>query len=241
MNTQNISRYGVLFAVVFCAFLTSAPSNTSAAAELFPDSQSAEEIALLEDLVIWVEGEAETTPLTSTPLTLREAIHERSASFEVFRHFPGSEARSAQLAGVPYAASIRATAERHGVDALLLAAIVEAESSFNPRAVSHRGAVGLMQVMPASAGATSPESLVEPDANLDAGARYLRSLLERFGGDLELTLAAYNAGPTNVRRYGGVPPFRETRNYVERVLGIYVARTREVWQESAAAVALSEV
>ena len=140
----------------------------------------------------------------------------------------------------PNVASIRRAAARHGVDALLVTAIVQAESSFDPRAVSHRGAVGLMQVMPASAGSHGVR-LAEPEVNLDVGARYLRRLLERYGGDLELALAAYNAGPGNVRRYGGVPPFRETRRYVEKVLGLYVAYCRAAWHESGAARRLEEL
>ncbi len=227
-------RHGALVPVVFCAiFVSAAPSNT--AAELVLDAQSAEEIELLEELALWVEPEAD-----AEATTLREALRERPAGFEVLRHYPGSEARSMVLEGIPYAASIRRAAERHGVDALLVAAIVEAESGFDARAVSRRGAVGLMQVMPAYAGTRSAR-LAEPEVNLDAGASYLRRLLERYGGDLELVLAAYNAGPTNVRRYGGVPPFRETRRYVEKVLGIYVAHYREAWRESGAASRLAEL
>jgi len=227
-------RHGALVPVVFCAILANAtPSNTSA--ELVLDAQSAEEIELLEELALWFEPEA-----GGESMTFRQALRERPEGFEVLRQFPGTEARSRVLENVPYAAAIRRVAERHGVDELLVAAIVEAESSFNAEAVSHRGAVGLMQVMPAYAGARSAR-LTEPEVNLDVGARYLRRLLERYGGDLELVLAAYNAGPENVRRYDGVPPFRETRRYVEKVLGIYVSFCREAWHESGATQPLDEL
>ncbi|HEX5759437.1 MAG TPA: lytic transglycosylase domain-containing protein [Thermoanaerobaculia bacterium] len=130
------------------------------------------------------------------------------------------------LEGLPFGDSIRAAADRHRLDALLVAAVVEVESRFLPRAVSPRGAVGLMQVLPATAGPYGAADLHDPRANLDVGSRYLAALLDLYDGDLTFALAAYNAGPAVVARYGGVPPFRETRRYVERVLGRY-ARSRE--------------
>jgi soluble lytic murein transglycosylase-like protein len=121
---------------------------------------------------------------------------------------------------LPFELEIQAAATRHGVDALLLTAIVNAESGFNPDAVSARGAVGLMQILPSTANVEA-EQLLDPARNLDCGAAYLRSLLDAFGGDLELTLAAYNAGPTQVRRHGGMPPFAETQSFVDKVITIY--------------------
>jgi soluble lytic murein transglycosylase-like protein len=116
-----------------------------------------------------------------------------------------------------------------------VASIIEAESGFNPCAISNQGAVGLMQIMPTTAGSDELARLTDPTRNLDLGTAYLRQLLDLYDGDLELTLAAYNAGPANVRRYGGLPPFRETRKYVERVLGTYVDHHREAWHDSGAA------
>jgi soluble lytic murein transglycosylase-like protein len=134
---------------------------------------------------------------------------------------PISEIPAAALVlGLPFELEIQAAAARHGVDSLLLAAIVKAESGFNPDAVSARGAVGLMQILPSTANEEMAQ-LFDPARNLDCGAAYLRSLLEAFGGDLELSLAAYNAGPTQVRRHGGMPPFAETRAFVGKVLAIY--------------------
>ncbi len=108
-------------------------------------------------------------------------------------------------------------AQRHGVDAKLVRAVVKAESSFNPRSVSSAGAMGLMQLMPDTARSLGVTDPFDPAQNLDGGVRYLKGLMERFG-DLRLALAAYNAGPNAVRRSGGVPPFTETQNYVERVM-----------------------
>jgi soluble lytic murein transglycosylase-like protein len=119
----------------------------------------------------------------------------------------------------PYGGSIWETARRHGLNPSLLAAVARVESRFDPRAVSHRGARGLMQVMPATGRRLGlrPAELFDPEKNLDAGARYLRQLADRFGDDLALVLAAYNAGEGAVERFGGVPPYRETQTYVARV------------------------
>jgi soluble lytic murein transglycosylase-like protein len=113
---------------------------------------------------------------------------------------------------------IRAAALRHGVPPELVLAIVEAESSFDPYAVSPRGARGLMQLMPVTASSLDVDDVFDPYENIDAGVRHLRRLLDRFDGDLPLVLAAYNAGEGAVQFYGGVPPYRETRRYVARIL-----------------------
>jgi soluble lytic murein transglycosylase-like protein len=155
------------------------------------------------------------------------ALHDNKDNFEIYRAFHGDRPRP--LVGKPYADLIRNASSRSGVDSLLLAAIVEAESRFDAKAVSHRGAIGLMQLMPASVG-KSPDELFEPGLNLDLGAAYFRTLLDTFGGDLELALAAYNAGPGQVRRFGGIPPFEETRNFVDRVLAYYVEHHQAQWR-----------
>ena len=110
---------------------------------------------------------------------------------------------------------------RHGIDPLLVRAIIEVESGFNPRAVSPKGAMGLMQLMPSVAQCMGLKDPFNPEENIEAGVRYLKVLLERFGHDLALTLAAYNAGPEAVDLSKGVPPYAETRRYVERVLRVY--------------------
>ena len=126
---------------------------------------------------------------------------------------------TAPIPSTPYGAQIFLAAREQGVNPELVAALVRAESAFNAGAVSHKGAGGLMQLMPATArrfGLTDAERF-QPARNLEAGTRYLRWLLERFEGDVPLALAAYNAGEGTVARYGGVPPYRETRNYIRRI------------------------
>lgn len=216
-----------LHVLILCVLSTAAPSD-SVPPTLELEPVDASEVALFEDVSEWVDEERE---VPTDRASVRDEIRRRSTSFEVFRSYHGAEERHALVGTMPYGEIIRRASLRYGVDALLLASVIEAESGFDPRAVSRRGAVGLMQLLPTTAG-TDAESLVDPTLNVDRGARYLRGLLDLYGGDLELALAAYNAGPGNVRRHGGVPPFRETRAYVEKVLRRYVDHHRTVWQAS---------
>lgn len=110
-------------------------------------------------------------------------------------------------------------ANLHNVDLTMVKAIIMAESSYNKGSVSERGAVGLMQLMPGTARSLGVKNLLNPEENIHAGVKYYKSLLNRFNGDEELALAAYNAGARNVRKYNGIPPFKETRQYIEKVLG----------------------
>ena len=123
------------------------------------------------------------------------------------------------LPETPYAELIYGAAERHGLNPALVAAVVRAESAFEPSAVSVKGAQGLMQLMPATARrfGLGDGEVFEPAKNLDAGSRYLAWLVERFDGDLPSVLAAYNAGEGTVDRYRGVPPYRETYRYLRRI------------------------
>ena len=120
-------------------------------------------------------------------------------------------------AGTPYAAEITAAAKKHGVDPALLVGLVKQESNFNPNAGSPAGAQGLTQLMPATAASLGVTNVHDPAQALDGGAKYLRQQLDRFGGDVARALAAYNAGPGAVERFGGVPPYAETQDYVRKV------------------------
>jgi soluble lytic murein transglycosylase-like protein len=120
-------------------------------------------------------------------------------------------------AGTPYAAEITAAAKKHGIDPALLAGLVKQESGFNPNAGSPAGARGLTQLMPGTAAGLGVSNVLDPAQSLDGGAKYLRQQLDAFGGDVTRALAAYNAGPGAVQRYGGVPPYAETQNYVRIV------------------------
>lgn len=118
----------------------------------------------------------------------------------------------------PFYHHIMQAAATYNVDPALIRAIIVAESSSNPAAVSKRGAQGLMQLMPTTAKALGIEDSFDPGLNIDGGVRYFKRLLDRFEGNVRLALAAYNAGSRYVRKYGGVPPFRATRRYIKKVL-----------------------
>jgi soluble lytic murein transglycosylase-like protein len=113
---------------------------------------------------------------------------------------------------------IKEAADRYGVAEDLIAAVIEAESQFNPRAVSRRGAQGLMQLMPDTAASLGVEDPFSPRENIHGGVRHLRSLLDRFDNNVPLALAAYNAGHVAVIHHGGIPPYPQTRAYVSRIL-----------------------
>jgi len=123
----------------------------------------------------------------------------------------------------PYGQLIYDIAIRHSINPHLVAAMIHVESAFNPRAVSRKGACGLMQLLPDTGrrfGLRKKKDLFDPKKNLQAGVRYLEWLTQRFGGDVEKILAAYNAGEGAVERFGGIPPYRETQEYVEKIFGL---------------------
>jgi transglycosylase-like protein with SLT domain/uncharacterized protein DUF4124 len=134
-----------------------------------------------------------------------------------------ARASSPGVVNVPesYIDIINTACDRHGIDPALVHAIVKVESDFNPFAMSRKGAMGLMQLMPQTALDMNVRNTFNPGENIDGGVKYLRYLIDRYEGNLSLALAAYNSGETAVKKWGTVPPFPETQNYVQRVLKLY--------------------
>jgi soluble lytic murein transglycosylase-like protein len=161
----------------------------------------------------------------------------RSAAAEVTQYFRRETSESAnakiQAANSSLApsshqdidAAITMAAARHNVDPNLVRAVVKVESNFNPNAVSRKGAMGLMQLMPSTARELKVQNPFDPQQNVDAGVRHLKRLLESYGGDVKLTLAAYNAGSGAVARSAGIPHYAETQNYVRRITSLYYAQS----------------
>lgn len=150
-----------------------------------------------------------------------------------YRKLPGSPARVMLAAiqpgqpavhsrdPVPYADLVRTTAERYQIDHRLVEAVMMVESAGNPRAVSRKGAQGLMQLMPQRSVLLGVKNAFDPQQNMDGGVRHLRDLIQRFSGNVTLAVAAYNAGEEAVRAYQGVPPYPETQDYVRRIRALY--------------------
>jgi len=164
------------------------------------------------------EVDAAFAPQAGTPSTSVE----QSAS-SILAPELSSNAPAHKITQQSIDSAIDAAAKRHNVDANLVRAVIQVESNYNPRAVSRKGAMGLMQLMPSTARQLKVANPFDPNQNIDGGVRHLKLLLDNYGGDVQLSLAAYNAGSGAVARSGGVPPYSETRGYVKKITKLYGA------------------
>ena len=188
-----------------------------------PDSLVTRRNALFDDA--WLpQPKSSDAPAT---VVKRDVFHEEMARINtaIKRNFFAD--------AVPFGTLIHDKAEKYDLDPALVAAVVETESRFHARARSQVGAKGLMQLMPRTGRWMGADNLYDPEQNVEAGAKYLQYLSKRFHGDQKKIIAAYNAGEGNVQRYNGVPPFRETRQYVSRVMTRYKKRQQQIKQYDA--------
>src|SRR6516162_1805476 len=194
-----MSRLGVFLGVMSTGLLLS----TSAGAQVYRLSEG--------------DGTVHFTNAPTDPRYKNLAGYSSGTSAGFLRLPPADTAR--------YGAEIKAAADRYGVPERLVQAVIRAESAFNPKAVSVKGAQGLMQLMPETASMLGVRNSFDPQQNIDGGVRHLRGLIDRFGNDLPLALAAYNAGEKAVVSNRGIPPYPETRDYVTKVLYYYDGTT----------------
>jgi len=174
-----------------------------------------------DSLVYWSTTEKRWKPVPSANVrAARSAAQEVNQFLGSTEGFPNA-ARSQSFTQADIDAAIEQAAARHNVDPNLVRAVIKVESNFNPNAVSRKGAMGLMQLMPQTARKMNVSNPFDPEQNVDAGVRQLKQLMQNYNGDVKLTLAAYNAGAGAVARSAGVPHYRETRNYVKRITQIY--------------------
>jgi soluble lytic murein transglycosylase-like protein len=193
--------------------------------------QHSEPVTPRRNLMYWSSKENRWKPVPPPNAASMQAARTAAAEVSQYLGRESTKSANAKIVAANFhgtAASpadidtaIEQAAARHNVDPNLVRAVVKVESNFNPNAVSRKGAMGLMQLMPSTARELRVKNPFDPEQNVDAGVRHLKQLLENYGGDIKLTLAAYNAGAGAVARSAGVPHYAETQNYVRRITNLY--------------------
>ena len=196
-----------------------------------PAHHSQESESPRRTLMYWSSKENRWKPVPPPNAAAMRAARSAAAEVNEYLGHESSQSASAKIVAANFRgpaatagdidSAIELAAARHNVDPNLVRAVVKVESNFNPNAVSRKGAMGLMQLMPSTARQLNVKNPFDPEQNVDAGVRHLKQLLESYGGDVKLTLAAYNAGAGAVARSSGVPHYAETQNYVRRITNLY--------------------
>ena len=196
-----------------------------------PSRASQDSAAPRRTLKYWSSKENRWKPVPPPNAAVMRAAQSAAAEVDQYLGHESSQSANAKIVTANFRGPLATTANidsaieqaaaRHNVDPNLVRAVVKVESNFNPNAVSRKGAMGLMQLMPATARQLNVKNPFDPEQNVDAGVRHLKRLLESYGGDVKLTLAAYNAGAGAVARSAGVPHYAETQNYVRRITNLY--------------------
>ena len=184
------------------------------------------EISQNKELSAFQEILAESKKEDKTPsvfnLDLPPNINEKKIAPLPFGSLTRIETKSAPNSKEAILGYVKQASEKYGVEERLINALIKQESAFNPNAVSSAGAQGLMQLMPSTAKSLGVKNAFNPQENIDGGVKYLRQMLDKYNGNKILALAAYNAGPGAVDKYDGVPPYKETQNYVKSILSNYL-------------------
>ncbi|MCY8230546.1 lytic transglycosylase domain-containing protein [Priestia endophytica] len=211
---NNIQSYLALLQLQAFQTMTSnkLPANESSLNSLFSSTLS--DVLLTSASSPEAEKSSSSTAFLQNQLTL-------SSPLSVTMTSPPVQAQASEKSETPFMDLIHKASEEFGVDAKLIKAVITQESNFKKDAKSGAGALGLMQLMPATAQSLGVLNPLNPLENIRGGTKYLKKMLEKYDGDVSLALAAYNAGPSNVDKYGGIPPFTETKEYVKKVMGYY--------------------
>ena len=203
------------------SFTTIDPATTAAVSP--PPARGAQAAAARVAELQQMIAEAQQGTASNGGASFADALASASQPTATAAAYPAAGSNVAPIAAgggsTQYDALVTAAAQRYGLDPAVLHGLIQQESDFDPSSTSSAGAVGLTQLMPGTASSLGVANPLDPAQSIDGGAHYLREQLDRFGGDVVKALAAYNAGPGAVQRYGGVPPYAETQDYVKKVLG----------------------